>query len=320
MRLGRSGHCGRRWRGCGFLVTLGIALTAGAGSAQPIEYVITFDKVVVRHPDEIFEIPEVAHLEPPTEETPSPPVGGERSEGGLLAERSRRPPESRQVDEIGRADRARGSERSAAQSPEVSIKPYPVSPLAFAPGPGSANPSFVQHGFLVEAFWAVKMGTPEAYFKRAHFHPPDLSSGFEAQHLGNPNELHGIYIRSLDGKPFGLKSLRYRVTRNRQLPRKSLSIEGFSNFNVSVLVATSFDPRWSTRGQFVAFPVGLPVGNDPTLPWWNLPIFGFEVVDQVYIASSASVDLDDIVLIRNEPPPIPSDQPATGEGDPVSDQ
>ena len=42
-----------------------------------------------------------------------------------------------------------------------------------------------------------------AFFKRAHFHPPDLSTGFEAQHLGHPDELHGIYIRSLDGKPFG---------------------------------------------------------------------------------------------------------------------
>jgi hypothetical protein len=157
----------------------------------------------------------------------------------------------------------------------------------------------------VEAFWAVKTGTGEGFFKRAHFHPADLSSGFEAQHLGNPDELHGLFIRSLDGKYFGLKSLRYRVTRNRQIPSKSLSIQGFSNYNVNVLVARSFDPRGSIRAQFVTFPAGLPVGNETNLPWWTLYISGFELVSQVYIASSASVDIDDIVLTRREPPVVP---------------
>ena len=176
------------------------------------------------------------------------------------------------------------------------------------PGRGLANPSFVQEGFVVEAFWAVNTGSNGAYFKRAHFHPPDLSTGFEAQHLGNPTELHGIFIRSVDGKKFGLKNLRYRVTRNRQIPHKPISIEGFSNFNVNVLVATSFDPRTPIRAQFVAFPVGLPAGNDPSLPWWSLRIFAFESVDKLYLASSASVDLDDIVLTRSEPPPAPPNQ------------
>jgi hypothetical protein len=52
--------------------------------------------------------------------------------------------------------------------------------------------------------------------------------------------------------------------------------------------------------------VGLPAGSDLALPWWTLPVTGFEVVDQVHIASSASVDFDDIVLIRfrsREDPP-----------------
>ena len=35
----------------------------------------------------------------------------------------------------------------------------------------------------------------------------------------------------------------------------------------------------------------------------SLRIFGFELVHQVYIASSASVDFDDIVLTTSEPPP-----------------
>jgi hypothetical protein len=209
-------------------------------------------------------------------------------------------------------DRILGSERifDPARSGTARL----LDPLDSAPpGRGLANPSFVQEGFLIEAFWAVKTGTGEAYFKRAHFHPPDLSSGFEAQHLGNPDELHGIFIRSLDGKRFGLKSLKYRVTRNRQLPNKPLSIDGFSNFNVNVLVARSFDPRGPIRAQFVSFPVGLPLGNDLTLPWWSLRIFGFELVDQVYIASSASVDFDNIVLTRREPPASPPRQPEEGK-------
>ena len=45
------------------------------------------------------------------------------------------------------------------------------------------------------------------------------------------------------------------------------------------------------------------MGNDSTLPWWTLHIVGFELVDQVYIASSASVDFDDIVLTSFQPAP-----------------
>ena len=200
-----------------------------------------------------------------------------------------------------------GSERPTGQFPKVPSR-FADSLLPFAPGEGTDNPSFVQEGFLVEAFWAVKTGTAEGFFKRAHFHPGDLASGFEAQHLGHPNELHGIFIRSLDGKQFGLKNLRYRVTRNRELPNKPLSIEGFSNFSVNVLVARSFDPRGRIQTQFLSFPVGLAAGNDPKLPWSTVWIFGFELVDHVYIASSASVDLDDIVLTRREPPPAVKEQ------------
>jgi hypothetical protein len=44
----------------------------------------------------------------------------------------------------------------------------------------------------------------------------------------------------------------------------------------------------------VEFPVGLPTGNDVTLPWWTLQVT--ETVEGVYIASSANADFDDIVL------------------------
>lgn len=267
---------------CWVLAGVGIALATSEGAAQRFEYVITFDNVAVRGIGGSEETPDAAHLEIP---------GAERWSSAT---------------EPG-VNRAEPREAPIGQAPTPTWNSL-ASPLPLAPGRGDANPSFVQEGFLVEAFWAVKTGTRDAFFKRAHFHLADLSSGFEGQHLGNPNELHGIFIRSMDGKRFGLKSLRYRITRNRQLPNKPISIEGFSNFNVHVLVGRSYDPRVSVRVQFVSFPVGLPVGNDPKLPWWTLRITGFELVDRVYIASSASVDIDDIVLTRSEPPPAPPER------------
>jgi hypothetical protein len=284
MRIGP----GRRLPVTGWILAwLVMALAASPGDAQHFEYVITFDKVVVQGMGGAIDTPELAHAEVP---------GAERIPPGA---------------EPG-IDQTKRSERAAGPSPKA-VWRAPDSLLPFAPALGTENPSFVQEGFLVESFWAVRTGTPAAYFKRAHFHPPSLSSGFEGQHLGNPTELHGIFIRSLDGKPFGLKSLRYRVTRNRQIPDRPLSIAGFSNFSVNVLVARSYDPRGPIRAQFVSFPVGLPVGNDTKLPWWTLRMFGFERVDRVYIASSASVDLDDIVLTRSEPPPAPPAPPEPPE-------
>ena len=243
------------------LAAVAVVVGAGLGSAEQTQYVITFDRVTVHGLGGVIGSPEVADLDQP----PGP--------SSSSMERSVRPPEL---------------------VPELQV---PVSALAFSPGGGN-NPSFVQEGFLVEAFWATRIGSFDAGFKHAHFHPPDLSSGFEAQHFGNANELHGLFIRSLDGKPFSLKSLRYRVTRNRQLPRRPLSIEGFNNFDVYILVGTAFDPRRMIRSQFVTFPVGLATGNDLTLPWWTLPVSGVGVVQQIFIASSASVDFDNIALVR----------------------
>jgi len=72
-----------------------------------------------------------------------------------------------------------------------------------------------------------------------------------------------------------------------------------------VLIARSFDPRDRIRPQFHAFPVGLPLGNEANLPWMTLRVSGFELVDRLYLASTASVDFDDIVLTRREPPVEP---------------
>jgi hypothetical protein len=159
-----------------------------------------------------------------------------------------------------------------------------------------ANQSFVVDGMWVEAFWALHTGRPEGTFIRGHFHPQDLTTGFEGQHYGGPRELHGLYIKSVDGRPFWLKSLRYRVTRNRELPDQYKSIEGFNLYSVNILIGTSLFPKASIRSLFSMFPVGQPVGNDLDLPFYTLYVTGFEFVSEVFITSTASVDLDDIVV------------------------
>jgi len=282
------------------LFGVGIAAVPEAVYSQAHEYVVTFHNVSVRGVD-IVDTPDVAHRESPGLEKLQT-LTDSTSDRNRSEERAGTAFESGTgVDPLKRVD------GGLSPLPKISLR-LPGSLLPSEPGQGIENPSFVQEGFLVEAFWAGKIGRREGFFKRAHFHPPDLSTGFEAQHLGNFDELHGIYIRSIDGKRFGLKSLKYRVTRNRQMPWKSVSIESFSNYNVNILVARSFDPRLSIRSQFIPFPVGLPMGNDTSLPWWTQRITGFSLVEQVFIASSASVDFNDIVLTRSELPSRPSDQ------------
>jgi hypothetical protein len=305
------------------------------GAAQDFQYVISFDKVSVRHPGDLAQLPAIAHAERlareatetevsvqegssgRSEQKPVPraaPLGGRRSgpsaaghgqPGSARTDTGSRDADRRGslwVDPIGRVPTDRAPGQTARDETRASLTPPPLA-TAFAPGSGTANPSFVENGFLVEAFWSVRTGLPDGHFIRAHFHPADLSTGFEGQHYGHGDQLHGIYIRATDGKPFWLKSLRYRVTRNREIPRNPLSIQGFTNFNVQVLIGTTFDPHLSIRSQFVGFPVGMAVSSDRELPWSTLAVLGFERVTQVYIASSASVDFDDIVVARWEPAP-----------------
>ena len=291
MPIGR----GRRpWLLCGLLSVVAITFAADLGQAQRFDYVITFDKVVVDGIGGTADTPDLAHLDLPTTTIQSEQPGADR----LSPPAERKPDQAKQGEP---PDRSFPKPAPRYPDPQIALPSTPQ--ISFPPGQRLGNPSFLQEGFLVEAFWAVKTGTSEAHFRRAHFHPADLSSGFEAQHLGHPNELHGLFIQSVDKKRFGLKSLQYRVTRNRQIPYKAVSIEGFSNFNVSVLIGRSYDPRAPIRSQFVTFPVGLPMGNETSLPWFTLRIFGFELADQIYVASSASVDFDNIVLTRSEPPP-----------------
>ena len=271
MRSYRFSPVRRLRAGLAIFGTLSIIGLAAPGVAQRFEYVISFDNVVVEGTGTSPDTPELAH----------------REVIGLDA-----------VVAQGHAA------LSGSLPPKLTVR-SPGSLLPFEPGQGTENASFRQEGFLVESFWAQKTASREGSFKPSHFHPADLSAGFEAQHFSGVNDLHGIFIRSLDGKLFGLKSLRYRVTRNRQIPRKPLSIDGFSTFDVQVLIARSFEPRDRIRPQFRTFPVGLPLGNETNLPWMTLRVSGFEVVDRLYIASTASVDFDDIVLTRREPLIVP---------------
>lgn len=269
----------RRGRRLALACATGLAIVLAATSAHAVEfaYVITFNNAAVQGRPGFGVPPGPTHLNSPGEAVP-----------------------------------LESDEDTSAPAPAPStIDLSPTTGLPFMPGQDPvANPSFVERGFRVEAFWAVRTGTPDASFARGHFHPDDLASGFEAQHLGHPNELHGLFIRSLDGRPFGVKSVRYRVTRNREIPSKPLSIQGYNNYSVQLLLARSFDPKRSVRVQFIGVPLGLPLGNDLTLPWATAHVFGFEFVEQIFIASSASVDIDDIVLLRNEAEARPPDRPA----------
>ena len=155
---------GRRIRPyCWCFAGLGIALVAGSGDAQSFEYVSTFDNIVGQGIEGTVDTPSVAHQELPGAEKSLPPAEGV-------------------------ADRTKQSEAPRSQPPNLTWG-SPDSRLSFSPGQRHANPSFVQEGFLVEAFWALKTGTPEASFRPAHFHPPNLSTGFEAQQAARMPEL-----------------------------------------------------------------------------------------------------------------------------------
>src|SRR5207244_5944923 len=93
----------------------------------------------------------------------------------------------RSVDLLLKPDKTRRSERPPDLLPKVSRRSFD-SVLPSAPSLGGVDPGFVQAGFRVEAFWAEKTGTPDAYFKPGHFQPPDLFWVVEAYLLGHPNE------------------------------------------------------------------------------------------------------------------------------------
>lgn len=282
-----------------------ICLVLGVhGPSAATEVTITFDSVQVSGIETDTLSNRVLHLRESEASEPAPPAEEpatvpkrDGTQGASTAPQGAAKPSQGTPQSAQGTPTPQGkpeSLQSIPKGPEAIRKPLPGRAIP-APGAGLFNPSFIEQGFLVESFWAVNTGDANGYFVRGHFHPKNLETGFEAQHFGGPRELHGLFIRAVDGRTFSVKSLAYRVTRNRELGR-SQSVVGFSNHDVKVLIARDFTPKLSVLGQFIQFGVGPPISNDTTLPFQTLPIDGFGYVTQVFIASSASVDLDSIVL------------------------
>jgi hypothetical protein len=192
----------------------------------------------------------------------------------------------------------------AATLPSKAVTVVDFDPLPSTSTVGGVlNPfseNFVQGDFRIEGFWDLGTSIIGGHF---HFGIDTGSSGFvELQHFNTPDRLQGLFIRRVDGGAFSLTSLDYRV-------RDTTSIEGFSSSNVAVLVSTAFDPAQTAASQFTAFFVG---GIGSTFSTLLTP--GFENVTQLFIASSASVSFDNIVLDAPAGGPAPVPGPTVGAG------
>jgi len=237
--------------GCGWPRLLPTAVRS-----QPLEYVITFDNVAVRGIDTV-DTPELVHRDLS--------VLDSSAEGG--------------ADRPKRTERTAGSpakaEEIAGDRMKKAMHRLPYCPRSLCGFPGlsyrmslarvqatQASSKRFSHRGILGAQNRLAGGILQAR--------PLSSAGsldrIRGQHLGNPTELHGIYIRSLDGKRFGVKSLRYRVTRNRQMPGKP-SASRASTISMSM-------PSWpdrSIRGCRFApsscrFPLGSPWGTSRIFP------------------------------------------------------
>ena len=79
------------------------------------------------------------------------------------------------------------------------------------------------------------------------------------------------------------------------------STGGFSSSDVQVLLSTSYDPSQSIASQFTAFSVGTPSNSYSTLS-----VTGFDNVTRVFIASSQTVNFDNITTASPAAVPEPS--------------
>lgn len=62
--------------------------------------------------------------------------------------------------------------------------------------------------------------------------------------------------------------------------------------DTKILISTEFDPTLPIAGQFTEF----SLGNDISLTFQTLSLFGFEDITQIYIASSGDVNFDNITI------------------------
>lgn len=143
--------------------------------------------------------------------------------------------------------------------------------------------NFQEDGVHVEAIWAPSTHNG---LVQGHFH--HLEYGFETSHgFGVPDaqgsyDISGFYLRMVDGRPFSLRSIDYRLRVQLQ--------------NTDILVSTTFDPTLPFLNQFVHFPVGR------FSTFRTLNITGFENVNQVYLSSILThpnytqIQIDNIVI------------------------
>ena len=151
---------------------------------------------------------------------------------------------------------------------------------------------FVENGINVESFSAQEIGSPSAYFSdTAHFHTrhshEDHHTSSEHQHFSNELALLGSFITLENDGLFTLNSLDFQL---RDI--ESGVISGYTPDDIKILISTEFDPLKPVLGQFVEY----SIGNDISLPFQTLSIDGFEKISQVYIGSSAGVNLTNIDL------------------------
>ncbi|MEA5533537.1 PEP-CTERM sorting domain-containing protein [Crocosphaera sp. XPORK-15E] len=173
-----------------------------------------------------------------------------------------------------------------------------ANPNTCTPQLAPGNKCFVEDGINVEAFSSRNTGStgsdPGHFHEGGHFH---ASNSYEAQHFSQADRLLGVYLTLVNGRNFSLTQLAY------QLRDITNVIDGFTADDTKILISTEFEPTQPVAGQFTE----ISLGNDINLPFQTLELSGFENISQVYIASSAGVNFDNINVV-----PIPEGNSVLG--------
>lgn len=140
--------------------------------------------------------------------------------------------------------------------------------------------NFQEDGVHVEAVWAPS--THEGFIQ-GHFH--HIENGFETSHgFGDADaegwyDLQGFYLKMVDGRPFTLISIDYRLRVDLQ--------------NTDILATAELDPIQSFTGQFVHH----PVGRFSTFK--TLTFSGFENLDHVFVSTVLAFNNTDQIQYDN---------------------
>ncbi len=156
--------------------------------------------------------------------------------------------------------------------------------------PDMGGKCFLEDGFNVEAFSALQIGSPTAFYSEGgHFH---ARNSYEAQHYSDDDRLLGVYLTLENGGTFSLESLDYQLRDNTR------AIDGYSTNDTKVLISTNFDPMEPVLGQFQEYSLGSELPD----MFETLTLSEFENITQLYIASSGDVNFDNINLTTTETP------------------